>query len=68
MYHALGHSVFKYLEAMLTFEQESICSASDALKNCMNVCNQYRRKNTFTETIGKMVKRPNYDTYTPGMI
>ncbi|XP_065349892.1 tetratricopeptide repeat protein 39B-like isoform X2 [Cloeon dipterum] len=65
MYHALGLSVFKYLEAILTFEEEHISSASDALKNCINVCNQYRRKNTFSESLGKMVKKPNYDSYTP---
>ncbi|XP_059491275.1 tetratricopeptide repeat protein 39B-like isoform X2 [Neocloeon triangulifer] len=65
MYHALGLAVFKYLEAILTFEEEHISVASDALKNCINVCNQYRRKNTFTESLGKMVKKTNYDSYTP---
>ncbi|XP_049846348.1 tetratricopeptide repeat protein 39B-like isoform X1 [Schistocerca gregaria] len=64
MYHAVGHSVFTFLEAMLTFEHQHIEKASEALKQCMAVCNRYRRKNTITESIGKMVKKPNYDLYT----
>lgn len=64
MYHSVGHSVFAYLEAMLTFEQQHIVAASDALKQCLGVCNRYRKKNTLTETIGKTFKKVNYDQYT----
>ncbi|XP_058834912.1 tetratricopeptide repeat protein 39B-like isoform X1 [Topomyia yanbarensis] len=64
MYHSVGHSVFAYLEAMLTFEQQHISAASDALKQCLGVCNRYRKKNTLTETIGKTFKKINYDQYT----
>ncbi|XP_068082309.1 tetratricopeptide repeat protein 39B isoform X2 [Anabrus simplex] len=65
MYHSVGNSVFAFLEAMLTFEQQHIEVASEALKRCIGVCNRYRKKNTVTESIGKMVKKPNYDQYTP---
>lgn len=65
LYHSLGSSVFCFLEAMLTFQGKHIKAASAALKMCVNVCEQHRRKNTVYETIGKMVKRPNYNTYTP---
>lgn len=64
MYHSVGHCVFLFLEAVLTFEQSHIEAAAEALKQCMAVCNKYRRKNTISEAIGKMVKKPNYDTYT----
>ncbi|XP_034247393.1 tetratricopeptide repeat protein 39B-like [Thrips palmi] len=64
LYHSLGSSVFCFLEAMLTFQGKHIKAASAALKTCVNVCEQHRRKNTVYETIGKMVKRPNYNTYT----
>nr|CAH7740276.1 unnamed protein product [Callosobruchus chinensis] len=64
MYHSLGHSVFLYLEAMLTFEQQSIVNASKALKHSLAVCNRYRKKNTLGESIGKMVKKSNFDQYT----
>jgi hypothetical protein len=64
MYHAVGNSVFSFLEAMLTFEQQHINEALDALKLCLNVCNRYRKKNTITESIGKTFKKINYDQYT----
>lgn len=64
LYHSLGTAVFCFLEAMLTFHPKHIKAASAALKACVNVCEQHRRKNTMYETIGKMVKRPNYNLYT----
>lgn len=64
MYHALGNSVFLFLEAILTFEQHSIITASKALKNAMMVCNSYRKKNTIGESIGKIVKKANFEQYT----
>jgi len=65
MYHSLGNCVFAFLEAILTFEQQHIEAASEALKQCITVCNRYRRRNTFSESLGKMVKKPNYDLYSP---
>lgn len=64
MYHSVGNGVFAYLEAMLTFEQQHIAAASDALKQCLTVCGRFRKKNTLTETIGKTFKKVNYDQYT----
>lgn len=64
MYHSLGHSVFLFLEAILTFEQQSIISASKALKHSLVVCNKYRKKNTIGESLGKMVKKSNFEQYT----
>ncbi|KAG7207004.1 hypothetical protein KM043_000895 [Ampulex compressa] len=64
MYHSLGTSVFAFLEAILTFEQKHIEKASEALKNSMNVCSKQRKHTTITQNIGKMVKKPNYDSYT----
>lgn len=64
MYHSVGNCVFAFLEAMLTFEQQHIIEASEALKLCLNVCNSQRKKTTITETIGKTFKRSNYDQYT----
>lgn len=57
MYHSVGNCVFSFLEAMLTFEQQHIADASEALKLCLSVCNRHRKKNTITESIGKTFKR-----------
>ncbi|KAK2581440.1 hypothetical protein KPH14_005115 [Odynerus spinipes] len=64
MYHSLGTSVFAFLEAMLTFEQKYIEKASEALKQCINICSKHRKYTTITQNIGKMVKKTNYDAYT----
>lgn len=64
IYHAVGHSVFAFLEAMLTFEHTHIMQASEALKLCLNVCNRFRKKNTISESIGKTFKKTNYDNFT----
>lgn len=57
IYHSVGHSVFLFLEAMLTFEQRHIEAASDALKKCLNVCSKFRKKSTISESIGKTFKK-----------
>lgn len=64
MYHALGTSVFAFLEAMLTFEPKCIEKASETIKQCMSVCSKHRKHITLTQNIGKMVKKTNYDLYT----
>lgn len=57
MYHSIGHCVFLFLEAVLTFEHQHIVKASEAIKQCLAVCNRHRKKNTITESIGKTFKR-----------
>lgn len=57
MYHSIGSCVFLFLEAVLTFEQQHIAKASEAIKQCLAICNQYRKKNTISESIGKTFKR-----------
>ncbi|KAL0277048.1 UNVERIFIED_CONTAM: hypothetical protein PYX00_004469 [Menopon gallinae] len=62
MYHALGYSVFEFLEAIMTFEPHQIHKASEALKISLSVCSRYRYKNNI---LGKMVGRNNYENFTP---
>ncbi|KAJ8950273.1 hypothetical protein NQ318_021128 [Aromia moschata] len=64
MYHSMGHSVFLFLEAILTFERQSIVNASRALKQSLIICNKFRKKNTIGESLGKMVKKTNFEQYT----
>lgn len=66
IYHAVGNSVFLFLEAMLTFEHRHIEAASEALTKCLHVCKKFQKKSTITESIGKTIafKRPNFESYT----
>lgn len=65
MYHALGTSVFEFLEAIMTFEHGQIQKASESLKQSLAVCTRFRHKSTISNTIGKIVGRGNYEHYTP---
>ena len=64
MYHALGTSVFAFLEAILTFEQAYIEKAAIAVKQCMGVCLKQRKHISLSQNLGKIVKKTNYDNYT----
>ncbi|KAL1130380.1 hypothetical protein AAG570_013318 [Ranatra chinensis] len=64
MYHTIGNAVFSFLEAVLTFDQQSIEKASEALKTSINLCDECRRKCSLSESIGKIVRKPSYDNLT----
>ncbi|XP_066247193.1 tetratricopeptide repeat protein 39B-like isoform X1 [Euwallacea similis] len=64
VYHALGHAIFLFLEAILTVEPASIRAAAKALKHALTVCNRFRKKNTIGESLGKMVKKNHYEQFT----
>lgn len=61
MYHALGYGTFMYLQAIMTFEPKDIELAIESLKQSVDVCNKFRKKNTIGESIGKMVKKTDYN-------
>ncbi|KAB7498064.1 Tetratricopeptide repeat protein 39B [Armadillidium nasatum] len=64
MYHALGYGTFMYLQAIMTFDPRDIEAASEVLKQSVEVCNKQRRKNTIGESLGKMVKKVDYNSYS----
>ncbi|XP_049316396.1 tetratricopeptide repeat protein 39B isoform X3 [Bactrocera dorsalis] len=64
IYHSMGNAVFIFLEAILTFEQRHIVRAGDELKKCLSVCQRYKHKNTFTQSIGRKFKKTNYTQLT----
>ncbi|XP_068206007.1 tetratricopeptide repeat protein 39B-like isoform X4 [Palaemon carinicauda] len=64
MYHALGYGTFMYLQAIMTFEPKDIEAAIESLKQSVDVCNKFRKKNTIGESIGKMVKKTDYNSLT----
>lgn len=51
MYHAMGISVFAFLEAILTFESEHMREASVHLKKCLELCNQNRSKSSLAKDL-----------------
>ncbi|XP_059092083.1 tetratricopeptide repeat protein 39B-like isoform X2 [Tigriopus californicus] len=64
MYHALGYGVFMYLKAVMTFEEKHIEEASGVLSQACDTIGQMRRKTGFTENLGRIIKKVDYDQYT----
>ncbi|XP_071532813.1 tetratricopeptide repeat protein 39B-like isoform X3 [Panulirus ornatus] len=64
MYHGLGYGTFMYLQAIMTFDPKDVEIAIETLKQSVEVCNRFRRKNTLGESLGKMVKKPDYNAFT----
>ncbi|CAH0578141.1 unnamed protein product [Chrysodeixis includens] len=64
LYHSLGTSIFEFIPAMLTFDHAQINRTLAALKVSISICNQHRKNFTFVESIGTIIKKPNYATYT----
>ncbi|BES91165.1 IHypothetical protein2 [Nesidiocoris tenuis] len=62
IYHTFGESVFKFLEAVMTYEKHAIEQASIAVKCSLDLSNRHRKKQ---HSIGKMVRRPKYEQFTP---
>jgi len=65
IYHALGHGTFHYLRAVMTFDQEHIEHASLVLTQSVATIDRFRRKSGgLVDTIGKLVRRQDYDSYS----
>ncbi|KAJ0183827.1 hypothetical protein K1T71_000250 [Dendrolimus kikuchii] len=64
LYHSLGTAIFEFIPAMLTFDHTQISRALTAIKACICICNQHRKYTTFVESIGSLIRKPNYSTYT----
>ncbi|XP_028032985.1 tetratricopeptide repeat protein 39B-like [Bombyx mandarina] len=64
LYHSLGASIFEFIPAMLTFDHEQIGRSIVALKQCITICNKNRKSFSLVESLGTIIKKPNYALYT----
>ncbi|KAK2728096.1 hypothetical protein QYM36_008542 [Artemia franciscana] len=48
----------------MTYQPKDMERASNVLKSAIEVCNAYRRKTSIAESLGRMVKKADYDAYT----
>ncbi|OWR46383.1 Tetratricopeptide repeat protein 39B [Danaus plexippus plexippus] len=64
LYHAHGAAIFEFIPAMLTLDPVQIQKANDALRHTFELCSQHRRNYNFVQSIGAIIRRPNYATYT----
>ncbi|XP_035698773.1 tetratricopeptide repeat protein 39B-like [Branchiostoma floridae] len=58
-YHALGYGTILFMQAMMTFEKEDIKQAVVNLKSAISVCNRYRRRESWLETLSQKKAQVN---------
>ncbi|CAH2103664.1 unnamed protein product [Euphydryas editha] len=64
LYHAHGAAIFEFIPAMLTLEPAQIQCAHAALRHTFTLCARMRRNYTFVQSIGAIIKKPNYGGYS----
>ncbi|XP_047543625.1 tetratricopeptide repeat protein 39B-like isoform X1 [Vanessa atalanta] len=64
LYHAHGAAIFEFIPAVLTLEPAQIQSAHAALRHTFTLCARMRRNYTFVQSIGAIIKKPNYGGYS----
>lgn len=64
MYHALGYGTISFIQAVLTFEQQDIEQACDSIKQALDVCDRYKRKQSWSESISQFFWNPSFEDLT----
>ena len=68
IYHALGYSIFVYLEAVMTFERDLIEKATQVLHDTCETISGFRKKNSggIIDSLGRLATRKisDYNQYT----
>ncbi|XP_030050019.1 tetratricopeptide repeat protein 39B isoform X3 [Microcaecilia unicolor] len=57
MYHALGYSTILVMQAMMTFEQQDIQTGMSTMKEALQTCQRFRKKNSVVESLSNLVTR-----------
>ncbi|XP_048826477.1 LOW QUALITY PROTEIN: tetratricopeptide repeat protein 39B [Brienomyrus brachyistius] len=57
MYHALGYSSILVMQAAMTFEHKDIQAAMGTIKEALQTCQRFRKRNTVVESISSLVSK-----------
>ncbi|KAG9347071.1 hypothetical protein JZ751_005998 [Albula glossodonta] len=61
MYHALGYSSILVMQAAMTFEHKDIQTAMATIKEALQTCQRFRKRNTVVESISSLVSKQGAD-------
>ncbi|XP_078426438.1 tetratricopeptide repeat protein 39B isoform X4 [Cetorhinus maximus] len=64
MYHALGYSTMHAMQAAMTFEQQDILAAIGTMKEALQTCQRFRKKNSVVESLSHLVTKQGSDQLT----
>ncbi|MGH0155282.1 UNVERIFIED_CONTAM: hypothetical protein FKN15_029136 [Acipenser sinensis] len=63
MYHALGYSTILVMQAAMTFEHQDIQMGISVMKDALQTCQRFRKKNTVVESISNLVSKQAADQF-----
>ncbi|XP_028973635.1 tetratricopeptide repeat protein 39B isoform X1 [Esox lucius] len=61
MYHALGYSSILVMQAAMTFEHRDIQTAMAVIKEALNTCQRFRKRNSVVESLSSLVIKQTND-------
>ncbi|XP_042733439.1 tetratricopeptide repeat protein 39B [Lagopus leucura] len=61
MYHALGYSTILVMQAAMTFEQQDIQMGISTMKEALQTCQRFRKRNTVVESLSNLVSKQSAD-------
>ncbi|XP_046845463.1 tetratricopeptide repeat protein 39B-like [Xenia sp. Carnegie-2017] len=64
MYHALGYGTIMSLQALMTFDKVLIDDAGQSIKSALQVCERFRRKQSWSESLTSFLWKPSYENAT----
>ncbi|XP_053715330.1 tetratricopeptide repeat protein 39B [Synchiropus splendidus] len=57
MYHALGYSSILVMQATMTFEHKDIQTAMATIKEALNTCQRFRKKNSMVGSLSSLISK-----------
>uniref|UniRef100_A0A8D3DFT9 Tetratricopeptide repeat protein 39B n=1 Tax=Scophthalmus maximus TaxID=52904 RepID=A0A8D3DFT9_SCOMX len=57
MYHALGYSSILVMQATMTFEHRDIQTAMATIKDALNTCQKFRKKNSVVGSLSSLISK-----------
>ncbi|XP_029461679.1 tetratricopeptide repeat protein 39B isoform X2 [Rhinatrema bivittatum] len=57
MYHALGYSTILVMQATMTFEQQDIQMGISTMKEALQTCQRFRKKNSMVDSLSSLVSK-----------
>ncbi|XP_060093247.1 tetratricopeptide repeat protein 39B isoform X2 [Heteronotia binoei] len=61
MYHALGYSTILVMQAAMTFEQQDIQIGLATMKEALQTCQKFRKRNTVVESLSSLVSKQSVE-------
>ncbi|XP_016122212.1 tetratricopeptide repeat protein 39B-like [Sinocyclocheilus grahami] len=66
MYHALGYSSILVMQATMTFEHKDIQAGMATIKEALQTCQRFRKRNSVVGSISSLMSKQSPDSLKAG--